>query len=99
MLLAVLCLCSTPKAFLHEAFANHTDQSEACNHPAKVCIHQGGYDCHFNNLVVNTEYCGAPVIQYALLQRVYPETILPVYQAYYFAAVFTRDPRGPPALC
>lgn len=47
----------TPRLYLHDLFANHTDVSY-CNHSQEAgpCIHAQGYNCQLNELVVPGEY-------------------------------------------
>lgn len=47
-----------PRQFFHEALASHRDTITNCNHAQKAmgCVHQVNYNCHYDNLVVNTVY-------------------------------------------
>lgn len=47
-----------PRQFFHETLASHRDSVTSCNHAQKAmgCIHQVNFNCHYDNLVVNTAY-------------------------------------------
>jgi hypothetical protein len=47
-----------PRQFFHEALACHRDTVTNCNHSQKAsgCFHQVNYNCHFDNLVINSVY-------------------------------------------
>jgi hypothetical protein len=47
-----------PRQFFHETLASHRDTVSNCNHAQKAmgCIHQVNFNCHYDNLVVNTVY-------------------------------------------
>jgi len=47
-----------PRQFFHETLASHRDSVTSCNHAQKAmgCIHQVNFNCHYDNLVVNTVY-------------------------------------------
>lgn len=73
----VFALGNMPRQFFHEALASHRDTVTNCNHAQKEmgCIHQVNYNCHYDNLVVNTAYesatFAAPVLIIAKLPNRY----------------------------
>jgi hypothetical protein len=63
MFLMVFTLGNMPRLFFHETLASHRDTVTNCNHAQKAmgCIHQVTYNCHYDNLVVNTVYESDPL--------------------------------------
>jgi hypothetical protein len=58
LLILVFTLGNMPRQFFHEVLASHRDSVTSCNHAQKTmgCIHQVNFNCHYDNLVVNTAY-------------------------------------------
>ena len=58
LLLLVFSVSIVPKIYFHDVVANHKDTISVCDHPEKIkaCLHQTGYNCHVDELVVNTPY-------------------------------------------
>jgi hypothetical protein len=52
----VFSISIAPKVFFHDALANHRDKL-TCQHPGNnYCLHQQGFNCHFDDLVVTAPY-------------------------------------------
>jgi hypothetical protein len=56
LLLLVFSISFIPKSFFHDAIANHTDEATCSYSADKLCIHQKGFSCSFNDLVVAGPY-------------------------------------------
>ena len=56
-LLVIFTISFIPKSLFHDAFADHKDLI-TCEHPGKnaECVHEQGFRCDVNDLVVNTLY-------------------------------------------
>jgi len=58
--LVLFSLCITPKRFLHDLLANHTDQQTLHDQPFKQ-VSTTGYHCHIDDLVVVEPFLPATV--------------------------------------
>jgi hypothetical protein len=58
LFLLIFALGNMPRQYFHEELASHRDSVTACNHAqnAMGCFHQVNFNCHYDNLVVNTVY-------------------------------------------
>lgn len=97
-LLALLFLSATPKQFLHKALANHTDNVADCKHRGKPCLHQAGFNCHFDTLVVNTGYVFHAASPSAAFQTLLPLFFAPTFPAPLKDFVHLWSNKGPPAV-
>ena len=99
LLLVIFTISFIPKSIFHDLIASHTD-TISCDHPVKkaVCVHQQGFKCSFNDLVVTVPYVsfsnafnfGEPVT-YSSFTSVFNA---PVLQRYFFGT----ESRGPPGI-
>jgi hypothetical protein len=97
--LVLYTICIAPKAFFHDVLAHHKD-APVCTHPfgASVCLHQQGFNCHFDNLVVTALYLydGKAVVLTG------PEHIAQQVSLYlpssYSCYAAQSESRGPPAV-
>lgn len=98
LLILVFTLGNMPRQFFHEALASHRDSFTNCNHAQKKsgCFHQVNYNCHYDNLVVNTVYEADPLYS--------PVTTAALASDYYSFVLLSRNSphpgnnenRGPP---
>jgi len=98
LLLLVFMVSMTPKSYLHDSIATHKDFTY-CRHQHKVsaCLHQQGFNCHFDNLVVTAPYIAySPLFSFHLAVP-YISFIADNATAYYCHFFFHTDSRGPPA--
>jgi hypothetical protein len=97
-LLILVAISVVPKAYFHDAIADHRDSVEICGDNSKAAhLHQNGINCHFDQLVVTslyhfsvdrvTEPCTVRFNRYH--QK--PEPF------YYLQPSITRESRGPPS--
>lgn len=97
VLLLLFSISIIPKTFFHDAIAHHKDVA-VCLHPQKdaACVHQHGFHCGFDDLVVTAPYLLLPAQtflrapqEYATFQTYFSTSFL---QHYFFHA----ENRGPP---
>jgi hypothetical protein len=55
-MLLVFALAVTPKRFLHDAFAGHTDKGSLQTSNAAYQLTQAGYNCDNDDVVANTAF-------------------------------------------
>jgi hypothetical protein len=96
LLLLIFTLSSTPKRYLHDIFANHT---EAVSHQAeqgKLIVSEAGFNCDCDNLV-GTSPCDelTEFITYTL-QFQYPLFLTQYYYNVPAEQVHFFELRGPP---
>lgn len=96
-LFVVFAISVAPKAYFHDAFANHKDSGQVCTDNNKAAhLHQSGINCGFDQLVVSCLY----------YFEVEPATDIPVSffctphqrigTIFFFQPSFSSESRGPP---
>ena len=99
LLLVLFTISFIPKSYFHDAFADHTD-SAGCNYAIgkSACVHQQGFHCSFNDLVVTAPYVafssGFNLVQSFIHVSYTSKYHIPILPEYFFAA----ESRGPPSL-
>jgi hypothetical protein len=99
LLLVVFTISFIPKAYFHEVLADHKD-FVSCEHPGAkaACIHQQGFRCDVNDLVVTTPY----VLSANGINFVHPPFgVILVTPLFSFVAqhhFLGTDSRGPPSV-
>jgi hypothetical protein len=98
-LLVILTISITPKPLWHSSFAGHVDTPVKCDHPntSKHCLHPVGFDCHFDNLVVNADYFPNLISIDFTLQEQIVHYIPALCDTYHLTIYQTQDNKGPPA--
>ena len=98
-LLVILTISITPKPLWHSLFSGHVDVPVKCDHPdtSKHCLHPVGFDCHFDNLVVNADYFPAIPGGEFILQKQIAQYIPGIFDSYLYSNYQTQDNKGPPA--
>ena len=97
-LLVVFALSVTPKIYFHDVIANHKDAAASCDRPqqVKACIHQAGFNCHVDELVVTSAYLIIENIRSLLIASHFPE----FNSTYQFLlscnCLLNNESRGPP---
>ncbi len=97
-LLILFVFSTTPKIYFHDVIANHKDVNVSCIHPEKVkaCIHQQGYNCHVEDLVVTTPYLILPAENTLLIHCYYPGFNPAYYSSPTQDCFIHKESRGPP---
>ncbi len=99
LLLVVLFTISfIPKSHFHDVIATHTDD-KGCEHPAQNlgCLHQKGFNCSFNDLVVTTPYISL-IIKFNFNEVRFLSSSVSNYYCFLFKHYFfNTESRGPPA--
>ncbi len=98
MLLFVLTLSTTPKAFIHTLFADHKDIDNSCAHISHdaPCIKTASINCHVNDLVVNLPYVDQVETATELKEIIFPDFQLVPVSTYCSSEWLSKDNRGPP---
>ena len=97
LLLVLFTVSFIPKKFFHDVMASHTD-AVGCEHRNKeqACIHQQGFNCAFNDLVVTAPYVSVstpvPFVQQQELP-VFVNSFVGFFLQQFF---FGTESRGPP---
>ncbi|RPD46764.1 hypothetical protein [Paracnuella aquatica] len=96
LLLAVALLGSTPKKYLHDALAGHSDVSYGFKGEGKW-ISATTYQCGFDHQVAESPYTGANPVQLPALQVVYHSSEIPFFYTDPAAGFHANaQSRGPP---
>ncbi|MGL6269817.1 MAG: hypothetical protein ACRC2O_17920, partial [Chitinophagaceae bacterium] len=98
-LLVIFTFSITPKPLWHSLFAGHVDVPVNCDHPntSKHCLHPVGFDCHYDNLVVNADYFPTIPAVVFLPQKHITLHLPGMYDACLLTSYQTQDNKGPPA--
>ncbi|HZH66278.1 MAG TPA: hypothetical protein VEY10_15400 [Flavisolibacter sp.] len=96
LLLVLFTISFIPKSFFHDAIANHTDEG-TCNFSAeKLCIHQKGFSCSFNDLVVSSPYVAFSSV-FNLVEQLIPAPHASRHKNFALELRFLgTESRGPP---
>ncbi|HVF80603.1 MAG TPA: hypothetical protein VM884_01645 [Flavisolibacter sp.] len=96
LLLVFFSISFIPKSFFHDAMADHTDAA-TCNYSAeKLCVHQKGFSCSFNELVVTSPY-DLLIATFSLVQPyIYAANTGRYYSLRLQQQFFATESRGPP---
>jgi len=97
-LLVVFAISAAPKAYFHDAFANHQDTYQACTDKLKDAhFHPRGINCHFDQLVVSCLFHFAGESFNHLAIRFFNSNQPHQLAVHSFQPVFSKVNRGPPA--
>jgi hypothetical protein len=99
VLLVIFAFSITPKPLWHSLFSGHVDVPVKCDHPktSKHCLHPVGFDCHFDNLVVNADYFPNLIRIDFTPQEQIAHYIPGLCDTYHLTSYQTQDNKGPPA--
>jgi len=99
-LLVLFVFSITPKIYFHDVIANHKDVVSFCDHPqkSKACLHQKGYDCQVNDLVVTTPYLILPVVNAVFVHSDYPDFNTGYFSSSSQNCLIHKESRGPPSI-
>ena len=97
-LLVVFAFSITPKIYFHDVIANHKDAAPSCDHPQKVkaCLHQTGYNCHVDELVVRTPYLILENFNSLSITSHFPEFNSAYQYSLSWNCLLHKESRGPP---
>jgi hypothetical protein len=98
-LLVLFTISFVPKSLFHDAFADHKDII-TCEHPGKnaTCVHEQGFRCDFNDLVVGTPYV-SNISNIGFLLPVFSTTFTSNYSPLVLQQLnLGTDSRGPPSI-
>jgi hypothetical protein len=89
----------TPKIYFHDVIANHKDNSVSCDHAlkTKACIHQTGFNCQVDELVVSAPYLVLPVITSLLVYSDHPHFCIVEISSFKQYCFKQNESRGPPS--
>jgi hypothetical protein len=98
VLLLLFVISITPKNYLHDLIARHSDDVVCKNTVGRTtCLHQQGYNCNFNNLVVAAPYLfqldespAAASVPFAVFRAT-------KYTSHLQHFLLHKESRGPPA--
>lgn len=97
-MLLIFTFSITPKRYLHDLVADHTDYYSGFNPGGEPAVNQAGFDCDCDELVVSTPYIEIVGKQSSLEQIAFCSFILSSYSLFITPSRTTNDLRGPPAL-
>ncbi len=96
LLLVLFTISFIPKSYFHNVIAHHTDSATCAYSVEKLCIHQKGFSCSFNDLAVT-----APYVLLSSSVNLLQPYLHPTYTGWYciyilHQAFFSTESRGPP---
>jgi hypothetical protein len=99
ILLLIFSISITPKPLWHSLFAGHVDVPVKCDHPdtSKHCLHPIGFDCHFDNLVVHSDYFPTITGIEFNFHKQNAQYVPGLCESYHLNNYQTQDNKGPPA--
>lgn len=97
-LLLISSISITPKIFFHDVIAHHRDVVSSCDHPreSKACLHQTGFNCHAEDLVVTAPYLIFPDVYFSIVNTVFGDTSTFYYSSSPQECLIHKESRGPP---
>jgi len=96
VLLTVFTLGSAPKAFFHDLVADHKDGT-SCNLSHSVAaIHNQGFNCHFDDLVVSGPFVLQSEPSTELFTIFFEKKLSAFSFSYFDAFLQHKENRGPP---
>jgi hypothetical protein len=95
-LLLLFSISIAPKAYFHTALANHKD-AITCHHAGfDHCLHQQGFHCHFDDLVVSSPFLHQQSISLQTIQRLFTKEDILFATAIAQRPIQHKEGRGPP---
>ncbi|MEO6068937.1 MAG: hypothetical protein ABIN57_02125 [Chitinophagaceae bacterium] len=75
LLLIIFTISIAPRVYFHDALAHHKDASP-CHHVANsYCLHQQGFNCHFDDLVVSSPFLQYGELTYLIDNSFFPQEV------------------------
>lgn len=97
MVLMLFVFSITPKKYLHDLVANHTDFYSTYA-GSETAVHKAGINCDCEDLVVSTPFVEAGIEEFNGQPKVCSSLLTPHHPFHYPTQYATKDSRGPPAL-
>lgn len=100
LLLIIFLISTTPKAFIHNAIADHRDYDFGCNHKTHTspCLTAAGFNCHFVNLVVDVPYLYTAQPLFTSINSSFLLLEDHTYYSIFQSGFFSKEGRGPPCV-
>jgi hypothetical protein len=97
-LLLIFTFSFTPKIYFHDVIANHEDTAFSCDHTqnVKACLHQKGYNCQADDLVVKIPYLIFNTASALWIQSQFPNFNTNHFLSFTQDCIIHKDSRGPP---
>ncbi len=96
MLLLIFGISSTPKIYFHDLVADHKDASGCEQIHTTTALHNQGYNCHFDDLVVSSPFIVQTAFSISLSQQYFKEKLINFISSYCSSVVQYKESRGPP---
>lgn len=98
VMLVTFTLSITPKIYLHDLFAGHTDTITKVSADGKAQISSKGFNCECNSLVATSPFTEEPDAASSILPLVYPSLFISLTTPVYTCRHDFTELRGPPTL-
>jgi hypothetical protein len=95
-LLVIFTISIAPKLYFHELVAHHKDSASCYQTHSGTVLHQMGYNCHFDDLVVTAPFVPGCEPAVSLGARFIEKLDFPLYTHTFQYFVLHKDSRGPP---
>jgi len=93
----VFAISIAPKAYFHDLVANHKDFA-ACHQVHKsTVLHQQGYNCHFDDLVVSAPFLSATELPVIFSVFYFEQKQSSFYSSFLPSFLQHKEGRGPPS--
>lgn len=97
VMLLIFMFSITPKKYLHDLVADHTD-FYGVSLKGKVTLSQSGFNCHTEDLVVSTPFIESTSCPNFSIDPLYKESPYTDLLFQYSQSFITKDSRGPPSI-
>jgi hypothetical protein len=95
-LLLIFIFSITPKQYLHDLVASHTD-FYSDTHNGKATVSQAGLNCHTEDQVVSTPFIETSCHLQLAIVPVFLDDTPSFFSFFYAPPLTTKDSRGPPS--
>jgi hypothetical protein len=96
-MLLIFAFSITPKKYLHDLVADHTDYY-SFHISTEASVGQAGFNCHCDDLVVSTPFIPTAFTTDISLPTLYNEYVVTSFRQFNLSTQYTKDLRGPPAI-
>jgi len=97
-MLVLFAFSGTPKRFLHDLVAHHKDTKSKFSPGAHTSVERSFYNCHTEDLVVESPFVEAAPPAILPAPSVVNETFTQLIARLYVVSLISTSLRGPPAL-
>ena len=96
LLLVIFTISIAPKLYFHDMVAHHKDRASCYQTHTRTVLHQMGYNCHFDDLVVTAPFLqtSEPTVNVGAVYI--GKNYFSVYTSSFQHFVLYKDGRGPP---